>query len=186
MRTSAAGNKAALPLRVALPWRAALRLPVTPRVPTAPRHRGFTLIELLVVLAIMAIASAGVAISLRDSTQTQLEREGQRLAALLESARAQSRMLGVAVVWRSTAQGFVFDGLPAQALPSRWLDDSTRVAPGSRLELGPEPLIDAQSVTLRHSQQAGAALRVATDGLRPFGVQPLPVSSGSAAVGATP
>ena len=62
------------------------------------RPRGFTLLELLVVVSIIAIATAGVAFSLRDSAQTQTEREAQRLAALLESARAQSRTLGVAVV----------------------------------------------------------------------------------------
>ncbi|EER57631.1 general secretion pathway protein H, partial [Acidovorax delafieldii 2AN] len=48
--------------------------------------RGFTLLELLVVISIMALATAGVSLALRDSGQTQLEREAARLAALLESA----------------------------------------------------------------------------------------------------
>ena len=153
MRISAAGSKA----------RACL--------PTAQRARGFTLIELLVVLSIVAIASAGVAFAMRDSAQTQTEREAQRLAALLESARAQSRTLGVAVVWRSTGQGFRFDGLPAGTLPGNWLDASTTAPVGSQLVLGPDPIIAAQSVTLGNLQQSAVAWRVASDGLRPFAVQ---------------
>jgi general secretion pathway protein H len=134
-------------------------------------QRGFTLLELLVVVSIIAIATAGVAFSLRDSAQTQTEREAQRLAALLESARAQSRTRGVAVIWRSTAQGFQFIGLPAGTLPGNWLDSGTTVVLGSALELGPDPIIPAQSVTLNSTKQAGVAWRVASDGLRPFSVQ---------------
>ena len=49
------------------------------------RQRGLTLLELLVVLAIIAISSAGVALAMRDNSQTQLEREAQRLIAKLEA-----------------------------------------------------------------------------------------------------
>jgi general secretion pathway protein H len=136
----------------------------------APAQRGFTLLELLVVVSIIAIATAGVAFSLRDSAQTQIEREAQRLAALLESARAQSRNRGVAVIWHSTPQGFQFEGLPAGTLPDHWLDSGTTVNPGSALELGPDPIIPAQSVTLNSKLQSGVAWRVASDGLRPFSV----------------
>ena len=52
------------------------------------RARGFTLLELLVVLSIMALATVGVGLAMRDGTQAQLERDAERLAALLESARA--------------------------------------------------------------------------------------------------
>ena len=71
------------------------------------RQHGLTLLELLVVLAIIGVAMAGVSLSLRDSNQTQLEREAQRLVAVLEAARAQSRTSGIALIWQSTAEGFV-------------------------------------------------------------------------------
>ncbi len=70
------------------------------------RQQGLTLLELLVVLAIIGLAMAGVSLSLRDSSQTQIEREAQRLVAVLETARAQSRTSGVALVWQATPEGF--------------------------------------------------------------------------------
>jgi general secretion pathway protein H len=136
----------------------------------APRTRGFTLLELLVVVAIIAIASAGVSFALRDSQATQLEREAQRLAALLESARAQSRSSGVPVRWYPVAGGFRFDGVPANALPDRWLSESTQVRGAAALQLGPEPIIGRQAVVLESTAAPGRGLRIATDGLRPFAV----------------
>ena len=135
-----------------------------------PRARGFTLIELLVVVAIIAIASAGVSFALRDSADTQLEREAQRLAALLESARAQSRTSGRPVQWRAVPDGFRFDGLAQDALPQRWLERTTQVIGPGLLQLGPEPIIGRQEVVLGSSALQGRSLRIATDGLRPFAV----------------
>ena len=91
---------------------------------SAAGNSGFTLLELLVVVAIMALATAGVGLSLRDSSQTQLEREAQRLSALLESARAQSRMTANPVRWTTTPTGFRFDGITDSELPTRWLGDA--------------------------------------------------------------
>ena len=71
------------------------------------RQHGLTLLELLVVLAIIGFSVAGVSLSLHDSSQTQLEREAQRLVAVLEAARAQSRTSGVALIWQPTPEGFV-------------------------------------------------------------------------------
>ena len=134
--------------------------------------QGFTLLELMVVVAIIAMATAGVSFAMRDNAQLQLEREAQRLVALLESARSQSRASGVAVRWRVTVQGFVFEGLPAAALPQHWLTAGTTVRGPATLVLGPEPLIARQSIILDSPGATGPGLRVETDGLRPFTVAP--------------
>lgn len=164
MLTSAAGN------------RYIASLPVTAHAAPGARarhghHRGFTLLELLVVVAIMALATAGVTLALRDNAQTTLEREALRLAVLFESARAQSRANGVAVYWHTTAGGFRFEGLPSEALPGRWLAEGTMVRGSPSVQLGPEPIIGPQAVELFSISQSDRSLRVATDGLRPFTVQ---------------
>ena len=135
------------------------------------RGFGFTLLELLVVVAIIAMASAGVAFAMRDSSNTQLEREAQRLAALLDSARALSRVSGVPVRWVPGAQGFRFDGLPNKALPTQWLGDQTTATLSAPLLLGPEPIIGRQDVVLSVASQPDRVLHVVTDGLGPFSVQ---------------
>ena len=134
---------------------------------------GFTLLELLVVISIMALATAGVGLAMRDGGQTQLEREAARLAALLESARAQSRAGGIPVRWRALPQGFRFEGLPQSAqaaLPNQWLDPGTVVRGPAVLQLGPEPLIGPQQVLITHRLHPEHTLRIATDGVRPFSV----------------
>ncbi len=156
---------------------------------------GFTLLELLVVLALVAFVSAGVGFSMRDGTQTQLEREALRLSALLESARARSQVSGVPVRWRVTADGFQFDGLPPSErpdddLPQVWLDADTTAsvdmpatssaarpsivsgaAPSDSLLLGPEPILGPQSVSVVSRSQPAQRVRLASDGVRPFAVR---------------
>ncbi len=151
--------------------------------------RGFTLLELLVVLAIVAFASAGVGFAMRDGTQTRLEREALRLAALLESARVRSQVSGAPVRWRVAGNDFGFEGLvltgqPDQDLPQAWLDpdtsarvDSTSlvqnqpaVAGQNALVLGPDPIIEPQALTLFSRSEPGKFVRLATDGVRPFAV----------------
>jgi general secretion pathway protein H len=140
------------------------------------RARGFTLIELLVVVAIIAISAAVITLALRDGTADRLAREGERLATLLEAARAESRIAGVPVWWRpaddADAPGFRFVGLAAGApnLPTQWLDrDVHAVVVGApQVQLGPEPLIGAQRIELQLQRQR---LIVGTDGLSPFAVQ---------------
>ena len=135
---------------------------------------GFTLLELLVVVALIAIATAGVSFSLRDSAESALERDADRLAALLETGRAKARASGIAVVWRAQLQGFVFEGLPPPGLPKNWLTETTRIAPGTSVTLGPEPLIEPQALALSNGQLQGKTLWVVTDGLKPFKVQRTP------------
>jgi general secretion pathway protein H len=143
------------------------------------RARGFTLLELLVVLAIVALATGGATLALRDSSATRLEREGLRLVAMLESARAQSRTSGIPVVWRTAPQGFEFLGLRPReedpdslAGPRTWLDPQThaqivRPVNATSLVLGPEPLIASQRLVLLLGERQ---LTLATDGLGAFAV----------------
>lgn len=158
------------------PHRAAGRCP-----PHGPR--GFTLLELLVVLAIMALALGAAVLALRDPTQAALAQDGQRLAAWLETGRATARSSGQTVRWRATATGFELAGGSQPSPPQAWLDARTKVAavtvagaapaPVSvgvwSLVLGPEPILPAQSLLL---SLEGHSLRVASDGLSPFAVQP--------------
>ena len=140
---------------------------------------GFTLMELLVVIALIAIGTAAVSFSLRDSSQTALEKDAERLAALLESARARSRSSGIPVRWHpvspalqadpsNPSAAFVFEGLPPQTLPSVWLSPLTQVDANSLLRLGPDPIIGPQSVKL---WRQGFELWVTTDGLQAFHVK---------------
>jgi len=137
--------------------------------------RGFTLVELLVVIALVAIVSALASLALRDPSSSRLEQEGTRLAALLESARAEARASGLAVRWEphggdGDSPGFRFVGLPpSNDLPQNWLGEGI-VADviGSRsVVLGPEPLIGAQRIVLSLDDHR---LTLATDGLGPFEV----------------
>ena len=143
--------------------------------------RGFTLLELIVVIAIIAAASASVSLAMRDSSQTLLERDAQRLTVLLESARAQSRATGVVVRWQPTATGFVFDGMVPGVLSSHWLSETTRAVGPVTLLLGPEAMIGAQAFELMDTSKRDSAqvptVRIATDGLRPFTIQPLPIQT---------
>lgn len=141
----------------------------------APR-RGFTLVELLLVLLIIALASGLVSLSLRDADAVALDREAQRLAALLEGGRAEARATGVAARFELVADGdpaggnFRFIGLAPAAAPGQWLDAAVRAqidGPARALRLGPEPLIGAQRITLRLKDQTRV---LATDGLTPFAV----------------
>ena len=154
----------------------------------APRAaaRGFTLIELMVVVTLIAIASMVASLALRDPAASRLDREASRLVALLESARAESRALGVAVLWvpatdpgTGAAPGFRFLGLPeADSRPQSWLDPEPLAvqafadtpagfASAKVLSLGPEPVIGAQRIVLRVGERQ---LTLATDGLGPFAI----------------
>ena len=158
-------------------WQSRLRGPGWPGTGSSTlltlriRQAGFTLIELLIVVAIMAIATAGVGLALRDSSGTALEREAQRLAVLLDSARVQSRMSANAVRWRPTPSGFAFEGLTSgSTFPAAWLGQDVRVAGNAAVVLGPEPVIGPQQIRLVSISDPARSLILATDGIRPFAV----------------
>ena len=135
------------------------------------RCAGFTLLELMVVVAIIAIGTAGVSLAMRDASSATLEREAQRLAALLESGRARSRAMGTPVVWHRTPDGFEFQGVQPGSFPDKWLGDDTQVRGTDTLALGPEPIIEPQAVILISVSRPDRSVRVTTDGLRPFTVK---------------
>jgi len=128
------------------------------------------------VVALIAVASGLAALALRDPAATRLEQEAARLSALLESARAQARGLGLAVTWQPVPKDgggpgeadFRFAGLPAaDPLPTHWLTPGivAQVVAAPALVLGPEPMIGAQRVRLSLD---GQHTTLATDGLGPF------------------
>ena len=131
--------------------------------------RGFTLLELLVVLMIIAMGTVGVTLTLPDPAESALDREAVRLAALLESARAQSRASGVPVTWFATPDGFAFRGLAKEALPDHWSERAVWAETNSPIILGPEPILEPRVVVLRHSGLPNGR-RIMTDGLQPFRV----------------
>jgi general secretion pathway protein H len=138
---------------------------------------GLTMLELMVVLAVLGMASAVVSLAFRDPKAGHVEEEALRLASLLESARAHSRSMGLPVRWQVSSTGFVFEGMaPAQALPHTWKHSGmqAQVQGGEVLVLGPEPVIAPQSVVVFSRAMPAFRWRVATDGVRPFGVRPAP------------
>ena len=125
----------------------------------------------MVVIAIMGLATAGVSLAMRDTEGERLEREAERLAALLEAGRAASRTSGVPVRWQPTEEGFRFDGVPAQSLPERWLSPGVSPVSSQAITLGPEPVIGPQRVQLSNQATPPRTVMLVSDGLRPFAVE---------------
>lgn len=171
MRTLAAGSRSNLSAFARRMHCGLAGMMATTRKGRRTSGAGFTLLELLVVVAIIAIASAGVGFAMRDTTMVVLERDAERLSALLEAARARSRVTGVPVRWRADADGYRFEGLSPAELPQNWLDPDTSVAGAVVLALGPDPIIGHQEVTLVSRRSPDRSLRLVTDGVRPFSPQ---------------
>ena len=130
------------------------------------------------VIALIAVAAGVVSLALRDPAGTRLDTEAQRLSALLESARAESRASGLPVVWVPSRINDEVDfrfafvlgaGTQPMDMPTRWLDPQVRaeVIGAQAVQLGPEPLIGAQRIVLR---LADRRVQLTTDGLAPFTV----------------
>lgn len=136
-------------------------------------NNGFTLLELMVVISIIAIASVGVILSLPNEAGVKLEREAQRLAALLDSGRAQSRASGLEVKWQTTENGFKFEGISSNSKSelsqfTNWMQEGVAVVGENKeIILGPEPILEKQKILLQLEDQK---VQVSTDGLHPFKV----------------
>lgn len=161
------------------------------------------MVELLVVIAIVALAVGIVTLALPDREAAELDEEAARLSALLEMARVESRVAGVAVRWVPRAANpetrapaaaggaeqahFEFVGLAGtQRLPNRWLNPATQVfIPGAPfVVLGPDAILPAQRVVLRLGERR---VEVGSDGLAPFApLSPLPPPGPSTTPGRTP
>lgn len=140
------------------------------------RQTGFTLLELLLVVAIVALVAAGVSFALPNADHTALAREADRMVALLDAARARSQARGIPVYFRTSDNGFHFDGLPVGSMPAKWMSAEVRAAEPTQLVLGPDPIIGPQQLRLVSTQQGDLMLIVRTDGVQPFVVTP-PVSA---------
>ena len=135
------------------------------------RQHGFTLIELLVVMALVAIGSSLVVLSLRDAPQQKLNQEADRLVAVLENAKAQARSRSTPVRWRSDAQGFSLQTLPEQGPPlqsMRWLHPGTQVTPAEWV-ISSEPV---QAASQFRIQRGNNSLTIKSDGVQAFKVSP--------------
>ena len=138
---------------------------------------GFTLLELMVVMVIIAIATGLMTLALRDSADSQLEREAVRLAAVLDGARAQARISGANARFELATppdSGFRIVGLPAEAIaqmPHQFLDPDTQavVVGAKAVPLGPEPMLGPQRILLKLGERE---ITLGTDGVAPFGIVP--------------
>jgi general secretion pathway protein H len=134
----------------------------------SPRYsRGFTLLELMIVLLILGIASAAVAFAMSSGPSRALQQEGERLAAILEAGRAQSRTTGVSVYFQPREGGFALASA-AGTVTRSWMISAVTVSPSTPLALGPDPIIAAHRLGL---MMEGQTVVVATNGVAPFAVE---------------
>jgi general secretion pathway protein H len=96
-----------------------------PANPVQRRKRGFTLIELLVVVAVLAVATAVVMLSVAESDARLVKEEAARLGALFRIAQDEARITGRTLVWEASAEGYRFRPLDPEAQPG-WQDDVLR------------------------------------------------------------
>jgi general secretion pathway protein H len=149
-------------------------------------QRGFTLIEVMVVLALLGMATGLVALAWPTDPHRALQRDAERVAAVLQAQRVLSRSTGQPRWWQ--VQGgelwvHAADTGPLPVLRLRPQDPRVHwrsALDGQRHSLGPEPIVPGQTLQVWRNRNgspaeagmaAGSWVLVATDGVRPFAVQ---------------
>ncbi len=147
----------------------------------APRHDGFTLIELLVVLMVMSVVTGLAALAIPHGRDDALQREGDRLAALLDAARMRAAAEGMPVAWAPGPSGYTFvrpgpqgwtmvDAPPLASHRWAWDDSDSPTAP-QRPPRTPSASILADGITV--TTRGGTAAPGAAPAWLVFGGEPV-------------
>lgn len=114
--------------------------------------------EMLVALVIMALAVAGASLTLRPDDARQLANEAARLAMLLEQAREESALGGMALAWVAEEDRYEFERRGISRSGPEWTvvrgDELLRPRqfPGglriSRIEADGRPLVFGERLNL--------------------------------------
>ena len=143
--------------------------------------RGFTLVELLVTLLVMALLTGLAALALPESGQESMQREAERLAALLDAAREQAADRGEPLAWAPGRDGYTFlqpsprgwiplDNPPLTARAWQWLGAGETVSP-TYLPRSNTPTVQAGDVDVQAS--GGGSGLGASPGWLVFGTEPV-------------
>ncbi|MHB1668564.1 GspH/FimT family pseudopilin [Thiomonas sp.] len=143
--------------------------------------RGFTLVELLVALLVMALLTGLAAMALPQSGQESMQREAERLAALLDAAREQAAARGEPLAWAPGPAGYTFlqpsprgwiplDDAPLTARRWQWLSGDAAL-PANYQPRGTSATVQAGQVAVRAS--GGVAGPGAAPSWLVFGTEPV-------------
>ncbi len=148
---------------------------------SAHAGHGFTLVELLVALLVMALLTGLAAMALPQSGQDSMQREAERLAALLDAAREQAAARGEPLAWAPGTAGYTFlqpsprgwvplDDAPLTARRWQWLSADAAL-PAHYQPRGVNATVQAGEVAVRAS--GGAAGLGAAPSWLVFGTEPV-------------